>query len=237
MGDYRVGHTRRPRGNAMGILERLGTVIRSNLQALDGPREPNARVDAWITEMERTLREARQERIRLRAEAKRRLSSAARAEEEAASWEERAALALREAEEAMARDALRQKLRAQRRAEALRTEAAQLQAEEARAETLITHAEAKLRDLRTRRPPLVTALQRGESRLSAPASPALQGLEEVTERIDVAEAELELERFLDDGTAELQARFETLQARAHERDLEADVAALKARLGGPKEGT
>ncbi len=225
----------------MSILERLGTLIRSNLSALDAPSDPATRVDGWIASLERALREGRQERVRLRAEAKRIRSEAEAAETEAARWEERAALALRDGEEALARDALRQKLRAQRRAETLRTEAAELRAEESRTETLLERAEARLRELHARRGTLIEELRRAQrgDPLAASTSPRrpLRGLEAVTERLDTAEAELEVERMLDDGKAELEARFAELETREHDARLEEEVAALKARLARPKEGT
>lgn len=221
-------------GEPMSILRRLATVVRSNLAALGGEDlDPAARVDGWIAQLERAVREGRQEQVRLRAEAKQRAQRAEEAEAEAARWEERAALALREEDETLARDALRQKLRAERRAQALRRDAQALQQAERKAAELVERAEARLREVRERRGTLVAQL-RGAGGPGSTGTAALERavspLHAVEDQVDRAEAELEVEALLDDGTAELEARFATLHERSEGQDLDDEVAALKARL-------
>ncbi len=218
----------------MSILRRLATVVRSNLAALGGEDlDPAARVDGWIAQLERAVREGRQEQVRLRAEAKQRAQRAEAAEAEAARWEERASLALREDDEALARDALRQKLRAERRTQALRQDVQALQQAERKAAELVERAEARLREVRERRGTLIAQLRSAGSStgtMDAALERALAPLHAVEEHVDRAEAELEVEQLLDDGTAELEARFAALRDRSEGRDLDDEVAALKARL-------
>lgn len=110
----------------MGIFDRMGKVISSNFNALlDKAEDPKKSIDLTLEEMREQLKAARQEVVRSVAAEKQLKKKVSELDEQVALWEKRAELAIRHADDDLAREALLQKRRvtAERdRAEALRAE-------------------------------------------------------------------------------------------------------------------
>ena len=110
----------------MGIFDRMGKVISSNVNALlDKAEDPKKSVDLIVEEMKDQIRAAKKELVEAVAAEKVLRKKVDDLDAEVQKWERRAELALKAEDEALARDALVQKKRivADRdRAEALRAE-------------------------------------------------------------------------------------------------------------------
>jgi len=110
----------------MGIFDRMGRVISSNVNALlDRAENPRKSIDLLIDEMKEQIRRAREEVVAAVAAEKQIKKKVEELDAEAERWTRRAELALTNGDEALAREALVQKQRvvAERdRAEASRAE-------------------------------------------------------------------------------------------------------------------
>jgi phage shock protein A len=110
----------------MGIFDRMGRVISSNVNALlDKAEDPHKSVDLIVGEMKDQIRAAKKELIDGIAAEKVLRKKVEELDDEVEKWERRAELALRSDDEQLAREALVQKKRVvgeRDRAEALRAE-------------------------------------------------------------------------------------------------------------------
>lgn len=110
----------------MGIFDRMGKVISSNFNALlDKAEDPRKSIDLTLDEMHQQLKAARQEVVRSVAAEKQLRKKVEELDEQVATWEKRAELAVRHGDDELAREALLQKRRVtgeRDRAEALRAE-------------------------------------------------------------------------------------------------------------------
>ena len=105
----------------MSILDRLNRLIRSNLNsALEGGGRGS--FESALKEMEGSLREARRQQAEMRRNERELIQDIREARDEADEWEERAILALQSDDEQLAREALKVKNQARRKAEQLREE-------------------------------------------------------------------------------------------------------------------
>ncbi|HMA92046.1 MAG TPA: PspA/IM30 family protein, partial [Polyangiaceae bacterium] len=96
----------------MGIVERTQTVFRSNFNALLSRFEEPGRDIAWLLEeMKEQLQSAQRELIRVVGERKRSETRLTELSGEVEKWEKRAELAVRQGDDALAREALAQKQR------------------------------------------------------------------------------------------------------------------------------
>lgn len=105
----------------MGILNRLNTLIRSNVNDLmSGSSEPERVLDRSIGDMEGSLREAKQHAAKARASEKRLLREWDQVRDEALDWEDKAMEALRLGDEELARDCLLMKRKLDTKADRIR---------------------------------------------------------------------------------------------------------------------
>jgi phage shock protein A len=89
----------------MSILNRLNRIIRSNISDLRTSGASGS-IDRVLGEMETSLKDARRQRVKLRAQEKKIVAAIRQARDKADQWEDRAMMALRRDEEDLARDAL-----------------------------------------------------------------------------------------------------------------------------------
>jgi len=240
----------------MGIFDRMGRVISSNVNALlDRAENPRKSIDLLIDEMREQIRRAREEVVTAVAEEKRLKKKVEELDAEAERWVRRAELALRNDDEALAREALVQKQRVvleRDRAEASRAEqrgaALQMKRELERMEARLKELEARKGTIAVR----VSQAREGGGATSLGAKGGTSAFDEfrrMEEQIEAAETQAavarEVEEILDDtkqrsgmSRDELEAKFAALEAGlppeakepAAESPVDKELAALKSRI-------
>ncbi len=209
------------------VLVRLRTLIASNLNALfDSLTDPGAAIDELIANMEAAAREARQQVLgALTAD-----RLAARHEEairrSMKEWEERAGRAVQAGDDGLAKEALA------RRAE-LEGELAGISADRARAKEQLAELEHGLRDLDGK---LAAVKARKETlkvvvRARAQGGGAADRYDQIVAGVDAAEAENELDAELGDERIKTEAVRQKIDKLDADRDADARLAALKAKMG------
>jgi phage shock protein A len=136
----------------MGILNRLNTLIRSNVNDLiSGSSEPDRVLDRSIGDMEGSLVEARQHAAKARAAEKRLLREWDDVRDEALDWEDKAMEALRLGDEELARDCLLMKRKLDTKADKIREDLEQQRAYMGDLGKSLDALETKLDSVRARR--------------------------------------------------------------------------------------
>ena len=192
----------------MGILSRLNTLIKSNVNDLiDHMSDPGREVDLLITEMEQSLKQARQEVQTCLASEKLAIKERDRLAAEARSWEERATRAVQMGDDNLAREALVQKGRVDAAlAEAERS----VREQEAYVDQLTTSLQAleqRVKEVKLRRGTLKQQARAQAGRDRAKGGSAFDEFDRISSKVDTIEAEVDID-------AELRG--------APERDLETD---------------
>ncbi len=224
----------------MGFFKRLNTVIKSNLNSLlDQAEDPDKMIGQTVVDMEQASREARQDMVKALGTAKRLNKEADEVEETARTWEDKAVLALQNGDEALAREALRRKAKAEKEAQTIRGRAAREESNVDGMKTTLENVEEKIADLKARQHSLASDVRRARQAPStAPAgagrfgSAAFDDLDRMAGQIDQMEAEAEVADVLSDdrGAGDIDARFRELEKGAAEHDVDDALAALKSKL-------
>jgi phage shock protein A len=226
----------------MGIFSRLNRVIKSNLNALiDQAEDPDKMIGQTVADMKSALKSARRDLIQAMGSAKRLEQKEKDLNLEAADWEQKAILALEREDEDLAREALRHKYRTLKEARNVRARAAEQTTAAGAMKGQLERIEAKLDDLKSRQKSLAAQVRRARSLQPDPNRPtrdtlgggAFSELERMTDQIDQLDAEVEAHQLLDDPRrADLDSRFGALQSEEGEDQVNDELAALKAKLGG-----
>ena len=218
----------------MGIFDRMGKVISSNVNALlDKAEDPKKSLDLILEEMKEQIRAAKKEMVDGIAAEKVLRKKVDELDKEVEKWEKRAELALKADDEKLAREALVQKKRvvAERdRAEALRAEQRQavlnMKAE-------MERMEAKQQELEAKKGTLAAQLKQakaggGAEGLGAKAGSsggAFAEFRRMEEKIEGHVAEASAAREVDDALRdghlspdELEAKFSALERGGTGRD-------------------
>ena len=236
----------------MGIFDRMGKVISSNVNSLlDKAEDDKKLLELNLEEMAEQLKSGRQDVITAVAAEKQLRKKADDLKAEVEKWEKRAELALKSDDEALAREALRQKKRAESESE---------HAEKARIEQRDTaikmkeeleRMEQKLEELKMRKGTIAARAQQARSGGGAEslgargASSAFDNFRRMEEKIEGREQEglamAEVEEALGNGESkrDLEAKFRDLErgisgggagGTKKEADVEDELAALKKRI-------
>ena len=226
----------------MGIFSRLNRVIKSNLNALiDQAEDADKMIDQTVADMKSALKRARKDLIEAMGSAKRLENKEKDLEQEAADWEQKAILALERDDEDLAREALRRKSRTLREAQNVRARVAEQTSAANAMKAQLERIEEKLDDLKARQKTLGAQVRRARSQQPDPTRPtgdrlgggAFSDLERMADQIDQLDAEVEAHQLLEDPkSAELDARFSALESEEGEDEVNDELAALKAKLGG-----
>jgi len=246
--------TRRGMLRHMGILRRSRQVISSNFNALlDRLDDPKKSIELVLEEMKEQIRAARREVVRGIAGEKQLRKRVEEADEEVVKWEQRAELAVRHGDDALAREALLQKRRAadkRARTEALRAE--QL-GEALQMKDELGRMEQKLDELAARKGTLVAKVKQaraggGVEGLGAPpGGGAFSEFRRMEDQIEGVEAALSAEREVEaalrgEGPGgmtldEVEAKFAALEGRTaaglaqpESEEVEQELSALKRRV-------
>jgi phage shock protein A len=233
----------------MGIFDRMGKVIQSNLNALLERAEDDRKlVELNLDEMDEQVRAGQQEVVQALGAEKQLQKRCDDLLAEVEKWNRRAELALRSGDEALAREALRQKRRvaadlegAQRARDEQRDIAAKMKSD-------LERMKEKIASLRIRKPTLVARSSQaragaGAESLGSRGGPsAFDNFKRMEEKIEGGEAQsqamAEVEDALGKGprAEELEAKFRDLErqsggtAGAGDGNVEDELAALKKRI-------
>ncbi len=229
----------------MGIFDRMGKVISSNMNSLlDRAEDDKKLVELNLEEMDQQLKVAQEEVIAAIANEKqlRKKGDELRAAQE--KWEKRAELALKTDDEALAREALKQKKRTTE--ELAQTDRARLEQRDValKMKEELERMRTKFDELKMRKNTVVARAQqaRGAStELGTRGKPsAFENFRKLEETIEGREAEgsamAEVEAALKDGPSDrdLEAKFRELEAgtgsKAGSSDIDEELAALKKRI-------
>ena len=221
-------------------LQTFTLVIRSNITALfEHFEDPERVLNQLLIDMEEELERVRASTAGVIADEIQMGRDAAKARDDAARWEERAAGALRRGDESAARAALEQKVLADGRAEALEKEHRQHKAETARLHQAVRDLEVKIRQANHRRALLLARLTRADSARQirrvlqrVETGSSLAQFERLEHRVDRAEAMEEAYDRMegrDPAAEELQREFEEQERR---EQLQREFDDLKRRVKG-----
>ena len=218
----------------MGILGRLSTLIKSNVNdAIDGMQDPAKGIDQMVRDMEDSARQARTEVATCLGEEKRLQKRIEVIDGEVKAWTDKAELAVRAGDDALAKEALRR--RGEKEAERAETQKS-LQEQGVYVDQLATALkalEARVKDVKLRQGTLREKARaaKGVSPLSGKTS-AFDDFERMSSKIDTVEAEAGLADELEGRTAASVAAERKLDALAAGSSVDDALAALKKKLGG-----
>ncbi len=226
----------------MGIFSRLNRVIKSNLNALvEHAEDPEKMIGQTVTDMKSALKRARKDLIEAVGSAKRLDKKEEELSQEAAGWERKAILALEQDDDELAREALRRKARTLKEAQNVRERAAQQASAADAMKAQLERIEEKLDDLKARQKTLAAQVRQARIQKPDPAlasgdrlgGGAFTDLERMADQIDQLDAEVEAHEILEDPKrVELDVRFRALESDEREENVDDELAALKAKLGG-----
>jgi len=224
----------------MGILGRLGTVIKSNLNSLvDQAEDPEKMIGNTISEMESEVKKARRELVSTLGAAKRLEKKAAELEQEADDWHEKATLAVRQGDDELAREALRRKAKSLAEAERVRGQAAGQATSADDMKAALDRVEQKIDELKARRSTLASQVRHARDGSNALSTESRFGsgpfaeLERMGGQIDQLDAEVEAHSVLEDPQrTAVDARFREREKSAVGGHVDDELANLKKKLGG-----
>jgi phage shock protein A len=237
----------------MGIFDRMGKVITSNINALLEKAEDDKKlIELNLDEMDEQIKAGHQEVVQAVAAEKqlRKKSDDLRADVER--WDKRAELALKSGDEALAREALKQKKRVSQELDAVEKARTQQRDAALRMKEELERMKEKLAELKMRKGSLIARAQQarggsGGERLGARGgSSAFDDFRRMEEKIEGREAEgaamAEVEQALGKGpeAEDLEAKFRELERQvgggsggaggAGPSDVDDELAALKRRI-------
>lgn len=233
----------------MGIFDRMGRVISSNVNALlDKGEDPRKLLELNLDEMAEQLKRGHQDVLSAVAEEKRLKKKVEEADAEVEKWDKRAELALKAGDEALAREALKQKKRVQGDRDLIEKARAEQRDVALKMKDELQRMERKLEELKLRKGTLTARAEQakaggGSETLGARGgSNAFENFRQMESKIEGKEAEVsamaEVEDALGKGASEedLEAKFRTLEGqtggggKGAGPDVEDELAALKKRI-------
>jgi phage shock protein A len=233
----------------MGIFDRMGRVISSNVNALlDKGEDPKKLLALNLDEMGEQLKRGHQDVISAVAEEKRLKKKVDEADAEVEKWDKRAELALKTGDEGLAREALKQKKRVQAEREIVEKARAEQRDVALRMKDELQRMEQKLDELKLRKGTLAARAEQAKSGGGTEAlgarggANAFENFRRMESNIEGKEAEVsamsEVEEALGKGKNEgdLEAKFRDLEretgggAKGAGADVEDELAALKKRI-------
>ncbi len=223
----------------MGIFSRTRDIIAANFtDLLDKAEDPAKMIRMIILEMEETLVEVRASAARTIADQKemrRHITKLGALQE---SWTEKAELALSKDREDLAKAALVERQKAADMAEQLTSEITVLDEALKAAEEDIAKLQNKLREARTRQNSIVTRLESAHNRVKLREMYAGPKMADAFSRFEIMERRVDLAEGRADalglGMPAKSLEEEIAELRSSEK-IDAELAALKARVGGKQD--
>ena len=222
----------------MGILDRLSTMLKSNINDLISKAEnPEKMLNQLITDMRTQLAKAKQEVASAIADEKKLQAEAEREKKQAEEWERRAMLAVQESRDDLAKQALVRYNEHLQGAQQLHETWSRQRAETEALKNSLRQLNDKIEEAKRKKTVLVARHRRAEAqqRIQEPMSSmsdksALESFERMAEKIEDRErkalAAAELSEDLSGDT--LQRQFESLEYKG---SVDQQLAALKEKMG------
>lgn len=221
----------------MGMLDRLGRAIKSNLNSIiDKAEDPAKMIAQTIEDMQDELKKARADLVSSLATVKQLEKKLKDQTEESTNWEKRAMLALEHGDDELAREALRRKKKAEGDAADTDRTREQQAAYVTELKATIDQLERKVEELKARKNTLASQVGNaraatGNTSLGGSNTGAVGRLREMQDKIESMEAEAEAtELLVDPKKADLEERFRKLERGETTDSLEDELATLKNRL-------
>ncbi|HIK34748.1 MULTISPECIES: PspA/IM30 family protein [unclassified Thermosynechococcus] len=231
----------------MGLLDRVGMVIRSNLNALvSAAEDPEKILEQTIIDMNADLVKLRQAVAQAIAAQKRLEQQYTQNLKDAQQWEERARLALSRGDEALALEALNRKKTAADTAVALKAQVDQMAVQVKTLKDNLTALESKISEAKTKKEML---------KARARAAKASEQIHQAVSKVGTSNAMAAFER-MEDKVLQMEARsqaiaelsgdtleskFQALQSGANKQDVEFELLEMKRQMGllpdAPSAGT
>ncbi len=231
----------------MGIFDRMGKVISSNVNSLlDRAEDDKKLLELNLEEMDEQLKRGRQDVISAVAAQKQLRKKADELVADGDRWDKRAELALKSGDEALAREALKQKKRVTVEAASAEKACTEQHHIALKMKDELDRMETKLKDLKMRKGTIAARAEQsksgatGEGLGTRGGSNAFENFRKMEDKIEGREAEnsamAEVEDALGTGrkAGDLEAKFRDLEAGtskgAASSDVEDELAALKKRI-------
>ncbi len=217
----------------MGLIDRILRVIRANINNLIGQAEdPEKILEQTVTDMQDDLVQLRQAVAQAIATQKRSERQAHQAQSTADEWYRRAQLALQQANEPLAREALTKRKSYQETATAITSQLEQQNIIVVRLKKDMQALESKIGEAKTKKDMYIA---RARSALASArlnemlggvnTSGSLSAFERMEEK--VLQLEAQSEAIAELGTDDLQKKFSSLESS---NDIDTEMAAMKAQL-------
>jgi phage shock protein A len=217
----------------MGILGRLSTLIKSNVNdAIDAMQDPAKEIDQMVRDMEDSARQARTEVAACMAGEKQLQKRIETLTAEAKSWEDRAAMAVRSGDDALAKEALMRK--GQKDAEKVEAQKS-FQEQQVYVDQLtagLRALEARVKEVQLRQGSLREKARASKRGTGLSGTSAFDDFERMSTKIDAVEAEASLGDELGGRTAESVAAERKLNEMSQKSSVDDALAELKKKLGG-----
>lgn len=216
----------------MGLLDRVSTLIRANLNALlDQAEDPEKVIRQLLIDMNNQLLQVKTQVAASIADEKRLWQRYQDAKERAEDWERKAELAVDKGDDELAKEALARRNSYQQSAEGFYQQWQDQKAQVEQLKDALRQLEQKIQDAEAKRDLLIARSRRAkaetqirETLAGIGTSSAAAEFERLEDRISQQEARAKAAAELEGET--LEARFAALE---QESDLDRDLAALKAR--------
>ncbi len=229
----------------MGIFDRMGKVIQSNLNSLlDKAEDDKKLIGLNLDEMDEQVKAGQKEVIAALAAEKQLSKKCDDLRADVQRWDSRAELALKSGDEALAREALKQKKRASGELELTDRTRGEQQDAALKMKTDLERMRQKLAELKMRRGTIAARAAQarsggGAEQLGAKGgSSAFENFRRMEEKIEGREAQgaamAEVEEAIGKGpkNEELEAKFRELERKGGDApsDIDDELAALKKRI-------
>jgi phage shock protein A len=233
----------------MGIFDRMGRVISSNVNSLlDKAEDPKKLLSLNIDEMDEQIKRAQKEVISAVAAEKQLRKKCDDLGAEQAKWDKRAELALKSGDEALAREALKQKKRVTGELDAAENARVQQRNAALNMKSELERMKEKVAEIKMKKGTLAARAEKakGEDLGAKGGSSAFAEFKKMEEKIEGREAEAtamaEVDEALGKGPSQedLEAKFRALEGSIEKgggkpgpsgsSDVEDELAALKKRI-------
>lgn len=218
----------------MGLLDRIGRVIRANFNSLiSGAEDPEKLLEQAVADMQDDLIELRQAVAQAIATQKRTERQYSQAEKQAKEWYGRAQLALQKGEESLAREALTRRKAYLETGSTMKAQIDHQQGIVAKLKENMRTLEAKLSEARTKKDMYIArarsaqASQRINEMIGQTVTDnAIAAFERMEEKVNALEAQSEAIAEFNADT--LEDRFAALEAGGN--DIDDELAAMKSQM-------